>query len=242
VRLHATYAHLLAAEPEGVAAELAHHCLQSHDLVGALRASLAAAHAAEAVLAPAETLRHLTSALRLWERALDPAAITDTDLMDLHLRAAAAASAAGDRQRAVSFAQEAAAAADATTDPAQAAVAHERLGLYLLHAGRVEEALGARARAVELVPAEPPSRLRARVTAAMAQALINAEQPDEARGWCDQALMAARAVSVPRMRPTSWSPWALSNGLTPPRRTRSSHRAGRGRLTPATLGSRCGRW
>ena len=59
VRLHAGYARLLAAEPEGVAAELAHHCLASHDLVGALRASLAAAREAEAVLAPAETLRHL---------------------------------------------------------------------------------------------------------------------------------------------------------------------------------------
>ena len=52
----------------------------------------------------------------------------------------------------------------------------------------------ARTRAVDLVPAEPPSRLRARVTAAMAQALINGDQPEEARRWCDQALMAARAV------------------------------------------------
>jgi DNA-binding CsgD family transcriptional regulator len=194
VRLHARYAHLLAAEPEAVAAELAHHCMQSHDLVGALCASLAAARAAEAVLAPAETLRHLTSALQLSERVLDPGTITDTDRVDLLLRAAAAASAAGERQRAVSFAQEAAVTVDATADPAGAAVAHERLGLHLLHAGRVEEALRARARAVELVPAEPPSRLRARVTAAMAQVLINAEQPDKARRWCDEALMAARAV------------------------------------------------
>ena len=51
------------------------------------------------------------------------------------------------------------------------------LGCYLLDAGRVEEALRARASAVELVPAQPPTRLRARVTAAMAQALINAGQP-----------------------------------------------------------------
>jgi len=194
VRLHAGYARLLAADSEGVAAELAQHCLQSHDLVGALRASLAAAREAEVVLAPAEALRHLTSALQLWERVPDPTAVTGTDQVDLLLRAAAAASAAGDRQRAASLAQEATATADATAGPAQAAVAHERLGLYLLHAGRVEEGLRARARAVELVPAEPPSRLRARVTAAMAQALINAEQPEEARRWCDQALAAGRAV------------------------------------------------
>jgi DNA-binding CsgD family transcriptional regulator/tetratricopeptide (TPR) repeat protein len=194
VRLHAGYARLLATEPEGVAAELAHHCLASHDLIGALRASIGAGHEAEAVLAPTETLRHLSSALRLWERVPDPAAVTGTDRVDLLLRAAAAASAAGERQRAAGLAEEAAAAADATADPAQAAVAQERLGLYLLHAGRIEEALRARASAVALVPAQPPTRLRARVTAAMAQALINAGRQDEARRWCDEALTVARAI------------------------------------------------
>ena len=70
VRLHAAYARLLAAEPGGAPAELAHHCLASHDLAGALAASVRAAEAAEAVLAPAEALRHLHSALGLWERVL----------------------------------------------------------------------------------------------------------------------------------------------------------------------------
>ena len=194
VRLHAGYASLLAAEHEGTAAELARHCLASHDLLGALRASLRAAREAEAVLAPAEALRHLSSALRLWERVPDPAAVTGTDRVDLLLRAAATASATGERQRAAGLAEEAAVTADATADPAQAAVAHERLGLYLLHAGRVEEALRARASAVELVPAQPPTRLRARVTAAMAQALINAERQEEARRWCNEALAVARGI------------------------------------------------
>jgi DNA-binding CsgD family transcriptional regulator len=194
VRLHASYARLLATEPEGVAAELAHHCLASHDLAGALRASIGAAQQAEAVLAPAETLRHLSSALRLWEGVPDPAAVTGTDRVELLLRAAAAANAAGERQWAAGLAEEATASADATVDPAQAAVAHERLGLYLLHAGRFEDALRARASAVALVPAEPPTRLRARVTAAMAQALINAGRQEEARRWCDEALKVARAI------------------------------------------------
>jgi DNA-binding CsgD family transcriptional regulator len=194
VRLHAAYARVLAGEAEGVVAELAYHCLASNDLVGALAASVRAAEEAAAVLAPAETLRHLSSALKLWERVADPVAVTGTDRMKLTLRAAEAASAAGDHQRAAGLAEEAAATADATADPAQAAVALERLGQYLLDAGRVEEALRARTRAVQLVPTEPPSRLRARVTAAMAQALINSEQPDEARRWCNQARLAARAV------------------------------------------------
>jgi tetratricopeptide (TPR) repeat protein len=90
--------------------------------------------------------------------------------------------------------QDAARAAAETADPERAARAYERLGLYLYAAGRVEEALAARAQAVELVPARPPTRLRARVTAAVAMALIDAARPAEARRWCDEALAAARGA------------------------------------------------
>jgi DNA-binding CsgD family transcriptional regulator len=194
VRLHAAYASLLAAAPDGPAAELAHHSLASHDLPGALAAAVRAAEEAEAVLAPAEALRHLSSALALWERVPEPAAAAGIDRFELTLRAAAAASAAGEHQRAASLAQDAARTAEAAEDPAQAARAYERFGMYLFFAGRVEQALGARARAVELVPARPPTRLRARVTAAIAQALIHARRPAEARRWCDEALAAARGT------------------------------------------------
>src|SRR4029450_8378264 len=97
-------------------------------------------------------------------------------------------------QRAASLAQEAAADADADADPLRAAHAHERLGLHLFDVGRMEGALAGRARAVELAPAQPPTRLRARVTAAMAQSLVNARRREEARRWCDEALVAARAA------------------------------------------------
>jgi DNA-binding NarL/FixJ family response regulator len=194
VRLHAAYARLLAAEPDGAAAELAHHCLASHDLAGALAASVRAASEAEAVLAPAEALHHLQRALALWERVPEPATVAGIDQAELTLRAAAAASAAGEHQRAASLAQDAARTAEAAADPARAARAHERRGNYLFDAGRVEEALDARARAVELVPAQPPTRLRARVTAAIAQALVNARRRDDARRWSDEALAAARGA------------------------------------------------
>src|SRR4029453_4100912 len=104
VRLHAACARLLAAEPGGAAAELAPPCLASHDLVGALAASVRAAEEAEAVLAPAEALRHLANALRLWERVPEPAA--GVDRVELTLRAAPAATAPGDPQRAASPAQD----------------------------------------------------------------------------------------------------------------------------------------
>ena len=191
VRLHTIYARLLA-DSGGTAAELAHHCLASHDLVGALAASVRAAEEAEAVLAPAEALRHLHSALGLWGRVPEPAAAAGIDRVELTLRAAAAANAAGEHQRAASLAQDAAKAVGG--DPARAARVYERLGLYLFDAGQVEEALAARTQAVELVPAQPPTRLRARVTAAIAQALVNARRRDDARRWCDEALAAARGV------------------------------------------------
>jgi GTP cyclohydrolase III len=46
------------------------------------------------------------------------------------------------------------------------------------------------------VPARPPTRLRARVTAAVAMALIDAARPAEARRWCDEALAARGAGSA----------------------------------------------
>jgi DNA-binding CsgD family transcriptional regulator/tetratricopeptide (TPR) repeat protein len=192
VRLHAAYADVLAATADSTAAELAYHCLASHNLVGALAASVQAAEAATAVLAPAEALDHLMTALELWQRVPDPAGVTGIDRIELTLRAAVAATSSGDQQRAASLARDAALTADAAANPAQAARAYERLGLYLILAGHTEDGLRARARAVDLVPAQPPTRLRARVTAAMAQALINAGRRDQARHWCNQALAAAR--------------------------------------------------
>jgi DNA-binding CsgD family transcriptional regulator len=192
VRLHAAYARVLTSDPEGVGAELAHHCLASNDLVGALAASVRAAEEAAAVLAPAETFRHLSTTLRLWERVPDPATVSGTDRVELLLRAAEAAFASGERQWAANLAQDAATTAEAAADPARAARAYERLGRYLIDLDRFEEAVRARARAVQLVPAQPPTRLRARVTAAMAQALVNARRREEARRWCKEALVAAR--------------------------------------------------
>jgi tetratricopeptide (TPR) repeat protein len=233
VRLHAAYARLLVAEPDGAAAELAHHYLQSHDLVGALAASVRAAEEAAAVLAPTETLRHLSTALKLWERVPDPVTITGTHRVDLLLHAAAAASNAGEYPRAVGLAQEAATTADATADPVRATRAHERLGLYLLDAGRLEEALRARARAVELVPAQPPTRLRARVTAAMAQALINSGQRDEARRWCDEALLAARGAGSADDEADVLITLGMIAEWDDPAKARSLYGAGRARAADA---------
>jgi DNA-binding CsgD family transcriptional regulator len=206
IRLHATYARLLAGARDGAggpgsAAELAYHCLASHDLPGALAALVEAAAHAAAVSAPAEADRHLTQALELWERVPDADAVAGIDRVDLLLRAAEAANQSGGFRRAVGLTKEVVTAVDPSADPLRAAVAHERLGHYVLEAEvdvgweQVEvQMLAACRRAVELVPAEPPTALRARVAAGLARALAVTGAADEARRWAEEALATAKAA------------------------------------------------
>ena len=80
-RLHATMSALLADEHRlqmpGTAAELAQHCLASHDIPGAFAASVRAGEEAERLGAPAEAHRHYDHALALWERVADPEKTAD---------------------------------------------------------------------------------------------------------------------------------------------------------------------
>jgi tetratricopeptide (TPR) repeat protein len=206
VRLHATYARLLAEAAEtsdhggvplgmGVpAAELAYHRLASHDLAGGLAASVQAAAEAEAVLAPGEALRHLEEALALWDQVPNAAAVAGADRVELVLRAAEAANATGAPEWAIALAGQAVDEIDPRVDPLRAARARERLAHHRIRRGHRGEYVRLCRQAVELVPEEPPTPLRARVTAALAQVLINTGQRDEARRWCQTALSVARAV------------------------------------------------
>ena len=192
-RLHATYARLLAEK--GSAAELAHHCLASHDLPGALVALVRAAAEATDVSAPAEALSHLTHAIALWERVPDAEAITGVDRTELFTRAADAAGNSAEFRRAVGFARQAVAAIDSERQPLRAAAAFERLGEHLYQLGAVDEGMDHFRQAMDLVPAEPPSALRARVVAGLARALSGARRYEEARKLCDEALATAKSVN-----------------------------------------------
>jgi len=204
-RLHATYARLLAeADPEGgdgSAAELAWHCLASHDLPGGLAALVRAADHAATVFAPSEAFRHLTQALELWSQVPDAAAVAGVDRVEVLVRAAEAASHSGEFRQAVGLAREAVEAVDEDAEPLRAAVAYDRLSSYLLDvepdmdlARARAEILAASERAVELVPAEPPTPLRAMVAAGLARSLIVARDYEEARRRGEEALAVARAA------------------------------------------------
>src|SRR5499433_1159007 len=104
-RLHARLADLLAderrlAEVPGTAAELAHHCLASHDIQGAFSASVLAGEEAERLAAPAEAHRHYDQALSLWERVTDPEKIAGVGRGKLAFWSAVSAADGGDTTRA----------------------------------------------------------------------------------------------------------------------------------------------
>ena len=204
-RLHATYARLLATadpsgdDPSASAAELAWHCLASHDLPGGLAALVRAADHAATVFAPSEAFRHLTQALELWNRVPDAAAVAGVDRVEVLVRAAEAASHSGEFRQAVGLAEEAVATVDEDAEPLRAAMAYERLSSYLLDAelelARImEPMLAASRRAVELVPEQPPTPLRASVAAGLARSLMVARDPEGARRWGETALAEARAA------------------------------------------------
>jgi tetratricopeptide (TPR) repeat protein len=128
----------------------------------------------------------------------DPAAVAGLGRVDLLLRAAEVAYNSAEFRHAVSLDREAVDEIDANVQPLLAARAYERLGQHLLYIHpetAIEEILEACRRAVDLVPDDPPTPLRARVSTGLAEALLVAHRYEEARRWCDEALAVATAVS-----------------------------------------------
>jgi tetratricopeptide (TPR) repeat protein len=81
-------------------------------------------------------------------------------------------------------------------DPSRASLLYERLARYLHTSGRGDAALPALERAVELVPAQPPSPERAQALAALANGLHLAWRYRESLATAQQALALARAVGA----------------------------------------------
>ena len=198
VRLHGTYASLLAAGTGSSAAELAHHRMESHDLPGALTASVQAASEAMTLRAPVEALRQLERALQLWDAVPDARERAGSDRVSLGLGAAQVAASAGELHRSVALAAEARDLAD-REDPGgeRAVAAREVLARQLLGADRPEEAYAVTGEALDLVPADPPTRVRVWAAATRARSAINLDREPEAKGWAEEALAGARALDLP---------------------------------------------
>ncbi len=152
----------MAAIAADLPAEAERHWLAAHDHVEARAAALAAADAADSLGADADSLAHLELAITLQADA-DPDAEPR-----LLLRAAEAAAAAHDLQRAAAYV-EASLARPAVAGDRPAAAAHwERLGNLRWEAGDRQGALAAYERARALLAGGAPVD-RARILARLAQ-------------------------------------------------------------------------
>lgn len=189
VRLHARYAQAVE-DAGGPAALLAHHRVESHDVPGALVASLRAAEEAERLRAPAESWQQLERALRLWGAVPDAADRTGTSLARVTIRAAAKASTAGRLHRAVALARAAIQAAedDGPADPETLAMLHHRLAHHLNNTEDAVGALAAAEAAIRLAPAGTEAAAWAEATAARALFALSRFEPAREHAERAQAL------------------------------------------------------
>jgi DNA-binding NarL/FixJ family response regulator len=208
-RLHARLAALLAAGAPGapgIAAQLAHHSLASHDIPGGFAASIRAGEEAHRLGAPAEAHRHYDQALALWDRVDDAEALAGMTRGKLAFTSAIAAAHAGDVPRAVVALRR---LRDRLTgegdseDPEGAELISrtgERLAYFLLEMDNADapaEALRVAQATVRETPEEPPTAYRARAMATYALALMVTKEYDVALEWAQQAQSAARQAGAP---------------------------------------------
>jgi DNA-binding CsgD family transcriptional regulator/tetratricopeptide (TPR) repeat protein len=192
--LHARLAHALG-EHRASAGELAPHWTAAGRPIEALAASMRAARDAEAVSGRTEALAHLETALALWPVVPEADEQAGMDLSAVLTWAAELAYLTGNGPRAAAHTRRALELLDERDEPVGAAVLYERLGTYLLPTGDRDNALAAFARAVDLVPTEPPSEHRVRVLAAHGNALMVATRYAESQLACEEAIAVAATVA-----------------------------------------------
>jgi DNA-binding NarL/FixJ family response regulator len=209
-RLHATMSALLSEEYRlalpGTAAELAQHCLASHDIPGAFAASVRAGDEAEQIGAPAEAHHHYDQALALWERVAEPEKTAGMPRGKLGLLSATNAADSGDYERAVHLLRRlrhALAARPSTGTIEELNLASrigERLAFYLMLMDDLKahsEAIEVARATVDAVPDEPPTWQHARAISTYANTLLIGEDDDTAREWAERGLAAAQAAGAP---------------------------------------------
>jgi DNA-binding CsgD family transcriptional regulator/tetratricopeptide (TPR) repeat protein len=192
--LHARLADALARDG-APAAELAPHWAAAGHNSQALTASVEAAREAEAVFGLAEAYAHLERALALWPAVPDASELVGLDLAELCTWTAELADQTGAATRAVELGRRAIELVGAE-DLHRAALLHVRLGEYLDATGSDDALLAAFERAVELVPAEPPSPERAFSLGSLAGALMVDWRNAESLPIAEEALALARRVGA----------------------------------------------
>ncbi len=202
--LHEGFAKELEARPDladrrpaAATADLARHWAGADRPMEAHRAALEAARAAEAVHAYADAHRQLERAMALEERLPPDALPPLLERIETRRRAASVADLGGSLERGVELIRDAVEMASGAANPTLSGLLHQRLGYLTWASGDGEAALVEHRRAVELVPAEPPSTERATVLAALGGALMGLGRWAESRPICEAAIACAIACAAP---------------------------------------------
>ncbi|MFI6175175.1 AAA family ATPase [Nonomuraea sp. NPDC051191] len=193
-RLHTRYAQALERDlsilpaPRG-AIELAHHWHSAHDSTWALVSAWRAAAAARKSTAYDEQLRMLSRVLELWDQVPDAAERIGCDRLDVLRQTATVAHLAGEYERGLALAGAALAEVDLDADPIRAATLLRQRGLTRYDLGRAGYLDDLR-KAAELVPADPPSKLRGQVLETLARML---HRPED---WPEKLATAQLAMEI----------------------------------------------
>ncbi|MET0695207.1 MAG: AAA family ATPase [Propionibacteriaceae bacterium] len=199
-RAHRRLAETLTQSPElagrrygGVAGRVARHWDAAGEPGRALMASVAAGREASNALAFAESFAHYQRALELAQVVPNAEQLLDVPRARLLRWTAEVAHLAAHPNRATALIREAIGCVDPADEHLRGWL-HERLGRYLWMAGDGQGALLAYQKAVELVPAEPPTRARAAVLSGLSQILMLADRHAESEERAREAIGVAQRI------------------------------------------------
>ncbi len=197
-RLHTRFARTLEDNPlllpaTRAAIELAHHWHAAHDVKHALVSAWRAAAAARKATAYDEQLTMLTRVLELWEQVPDAAELIQISYIDVLRAKIMVSHLAGEFERAISLSRAALRLVDADSDPITTAKLLRHRGLASYDLGRKGYVDDLRA-AARLVPASPPTPLRAKILEALARMLNTPDVWTERQTHAEEALRIARRI------------------------------------------------
>lgn len=147
----------------------------------------------------AEAQASFDRALELWDLVPDADSRAPIDRVDVLVRATLAAQGSA-THRSVAYLKMALALVDPVRDPTRAGLLYQLLGHELGDIGENSGSLAAYEEAVRLVPAEPPSAMRARVFAGLGTWFFFNDRHLEAIALLEEAVAVAAAAGTEELR------------------------------------------